>query len=344
MKMNDFLKQEIETNFFQQPIDWNAFHGKSIMITGATGLIGSMVCRVLSCIGKIKELNVNLIAVVRDREKANRILADVMENGNISFLEQDIAEPIQMENHVHYVIHTACPTASGTFIKNPVETIQAIVNGTENVLKFAKRAQSESVVYLSSMEAYGQILHENPLLPEDVGYINPLSLRSCYPEGKRMAENLCVAYCSEYQVPVKIIRLAQTFGPGIDRSDKRVFAQFLHSALNKENIVMYTEGGSKRMYLDTMDAVSACIIALLKGENGCVYNAGNPDTYCSIKQMAELVLKEFGEKNAKVVVDKSKNIGQYPPDNMLYLDVSSLKNLGWTPKYDLKNMYYRMLQ
>lgn len=342
MQFGDFMRPDIAE--IQQLIsNSEVLKNKTFLITGATGLIGSMTCKALSCIDYEQNLNVKIIAMVRNVSKAQETFADVMDNGNITFLEQDIIEPINLSEKVDYIIHTACPTASNTFISKPVETIQAIVCGTMNVLDFAKGNGCESVVYLSSMEAYGQILHENLLKPEDVGYVNPLSLRSCYPEGKRMAENLCVGYFSEYNVPVKVIRLAQTFGPGIPYTDNRVFAQFIRSVRNNENIVMFTEGGSKRMYLDTMDAVSAVLTVLLKGESGQVYNAGNPGNYCSIKEMAELVIREFGNGSSKLVIDRSKDVGQYPPDNMLYLDVAPLQALGWNPLYDLKTMYERMI-
>lgn len=315
----------------------------TVLITGATGLIGSMTCKTLSCISYDKKLNIRIIAMVRNIAKAQEIFADVKGNDNIVFLEQDITEAISVTEKIDYIIHTACPTASNTFITQPVETVKAIVNGTINVLEFAKEVSCKSVVYLSSMEAYGQVLHENSLKPENVGYINPMSLRSCYPEGKRMAENLCIGYFSEYGVPVKVIRLAQTFGPGIPATDNRVFAQFIRSARNGEDIVMFTEGGSKRMYLDTMDAVSAVLTVLLKGEDGKVYNAGNKASYCSIREMAELVIREFGDDSSKLVIDRSKDVGQYPPDNMLYLDVAPLEDLGWRPLYDLKDMYTRMI-
>lgn len=342
MQMLDFLKQEIDSSHIKSFM-WDCLKGKTVLITGATGLIGSLTCKLISCVADLWGLNIKLIAMVRNRQKAEEIFADVLDYDNIFLLEQDVTTAVGIEEHVDYIIHTACPTASNTFVTKPVETIRAIVQGTENILEIARRSCSTSVVYLSSMEAYGQILHENPLQPEDVGYVNPLSLRSCYPEGKRLAENLCVSYYSEYQVPVKVVRLAQTFGPGIPKDDNRVFAQFTRSVLTGENIVMYTEGGSKRMYLDTVDAVMACLTVLLKGENGQVYNAANPETYCSIKDMAELVIKEFGKCKCRLVIDKSKNVGQYPPDNMLCLDVEPLKQLGWTANYDLKTMYQRMI-
>ena len=340
---NHFLKEDIGS-ILNMNINIENLQNKTVLVTGATGLIGSMVCKTLSEISHENNWNVTIVAMVRNIQKAEATFADVSENGNIVFLEQDVVTTIEWDGDVDYIVHTACPTASNTFINQPVDTISAIVTGTMNVLELARAKQCKSVVYLSSMEAYGQVLHENLLKPEDVGYINPLSLRSCYPEGKRMAENLCIGYFHQYQIPVKIIRLAQTFGPGIPVTDGRVFAQFIRSAVKGEDIVMFTEGGSKRMYLDTMDAVSAVLTVLLQGENGQVYNAGNPNTYSSIKEMAELVIKEFGKGDCKLVIDRSKDVGQYPPDNMLNLDITPLQNLGWMPKYELKDMYTRMLE
>lgn len=343
MLHHNFLKNDI-SDIYDVYLNKEKLNNNTFLITGATGLIGSMLCRALSYNAYTHNLNIKIIALVRDISKAENMLSDVVSFNNITFIKSDILSPINIDETVDYIIHTACPTASQTFVCKPVETIRSIVDGTANVMDFAKKCHCKSVVYLSSMEAYGQILHENLLKPEDVGYVNPLSLRSSYPEGKRMAENLCIGYFNEYQVPVKIIRLAQTFGPGIPVTDTRVFAQFMHSVKKGEDIVMFTEGGSKRMYLDTMDAVSAVFAVLFRGESGQVYNAGNKDNYSSIRDMAELVIREFGNGTSKLVIDKSKDVGQYPPDNMLRLDVAPLEALGWHAKYSLKDMYARMIE
>lgn len=326
-----------------EDIDWAQLREKSILITGATGLLGSMLCRTLSYYNTKQGWNNKIYALVRSAAKAKDMLQDIAADPNLIWIEQDIEAEIHMADKADYIIHTACPTKSRFFVEHPVETISAIVNGTRNILELARRCECISVVYLSSMEAYGQVLHENLLQPEDVGYINPLSLRSSYSEGKRMAEAICMGYAAEYGIPVKIIRLAQTFGPGIPREDNRVFAQFLHSALSGEDIVMFTEGGSKRMYLDTMDAVRAIFVVLMRGENGHVYNAANEDSYCSIREMADLVIRNFGTGRNGVRVDRSRDVGQYPPDNMLKLDVSALRKLGWKARYSLTDMYRRMV-
>lgn len=341
--MTDYNRLAKDMESLQQlDIDWMQLEGKSILITGVTGLLGSMLCRTLSHYNLKQGWNIRIYAMARNASRAKDMLQDIADDSNLIFVEQDIEAEIHITDPVDYIVHTACPTKSNYFIEHPVETIRAIVNGTQNILEFAKRNKCQSAVYLSSMEAYGQVLHENILQPEEVGYINPLSLRSSYSEGKRIAETICVSYAKEYDIPVKIIRLAQTFGPGIPREDNRVFAQFLHSALAGEDIVMFTEGGSKRMYLDTMDAVKAVCAVLLRGKNGCVYNAANEDSYCSIREMAELVIQNFGTGHNGVRIDRSRNVGQYPPDNMLKLDVTPLKELGWKAQYSLPDMYQRM--
>lgn len=342
MADNNRLAKDMEA-IQRTDIDWTKLREKSILITGATGLLGSMLCRTLSYYNMKQGWNVKIYALARNAARAKDTLRDIASDTNLIFVEQDIKAEIRIADPIDYIVHTACPTKSKFFVEHPVETIGAIVNGTQNILEFAKRKKCRSVVYLSSMEAYGQVLHENKLQPENVGYINPLSLRSSYSEGKRIAETICAGYAAEYDIPVKIIRLAQTFGPGISREDNRVFAQFLRSAMAGEDIVMFTEGGSKRMYLDTMDAVNAILIVLMKGKNGIVYNAANVDSYCSVREMAEMVVQKFGTGRNSVRIDRSGDVGQYPPDNMLKLDVTALVELGWKAQYGLLDMYQRMI-
>ncbi len=338
MMTNSWLNEDITKLNIAEAVSDMA-PGSCILVTGATGLIGSMLCRTLCMVSERDELDLKICALARNTEKAAKVLADVIEDNNIT-IANDLSS---IDFKVDYIIHTACPTKSDFFVNNPVETIQTIVGGTQDILEFAKEQNVKSVVYLSSMEVYGLITEEKKLAPEDIGYVNNLSLRSSYPEGKRLAELLCVSFFNEYNVPVKVVRLAQTFGPGIPKEDNRVFAQFIKAAVSGEDIVMHTRGRSKRMYIDTIDAVSAILTVLCKGENGAVYNAGNEDNYCSIKEMADMVIKEFGTGENKVVIDQKLDNGQYPPENILLLDVDELRKLGWKPTYNLKDMYQRML-
>ena len=173
----------------------------------------------------------------------------------------------------------------------------------------------------------------------DYGYIDILTPRGSYPEGKRIAENLCISYGSEYEVPVKIARLTQTFGAGVTKNDNRVFAQFAKSVIEKRDIVLHTEGKTKRCYCYTTDAVTGIYTILTKGERNNAYNIANSNTYISICEMA----KSLENENTKVVFDiDDKNYG-YNPEMQIFLNSEKLEKLGWKAKTPLKEMFKRLI-
>lgn len=325
-------------------IPWDKLQEKTILVTGATGLIGyTLVCALLH-VSEQNALNLKVIALVRNKERAMQKYAELMKDGcNLTFVEGHIERLPFINEEIHYIVHGASQTASAAFIKNPVETINTAIDGTKNILELARCRKILSMVYLSSMEAYGAPIDEMPVSENAGAYFDSMSVRSCYPESKRMCEALCAAYTSEYDVPAKVIRLAQTFGPGVNKDDERVFADFARRALNNEDIVMNSLGDSGRMYLYTMDAVTAILVVMLRGENGHCYNAANKDTYCTIKEMAELVshVLSGGRSGIKIRVDEEK-IKKYSPSHKLRLNTSKLEGIGWNARYSLSEMYDRM--
>jgi len=180
---------------------------------------------------------------------------------------------------------------------------------------------------------------------KDLGAIDLISPRSCYPQSKRMCESLCVGYAAQYGVPVKIARLCQTFGAGCDQEDPRVFAQFARSAVAGEDIVLHTEGKSRGNYCYLSDAVRALLLILLKGDSGGAYNIANPEAGMTIREMAELVAGTVGKGKMSVVVNVPADIALrgYAPDVPLRLNADKLMKLGWQPTYDLGQMYARMI-
>lgn len=326
--------RELYSSFF------DSLNGKNILVTGATGLIGKTL--VLSILQNTKSANV--IAHVRNKEKAEAIFFNVPYRERLSFLVSDIKEKIQKNEPIHYIIHAASETSSKVFVENPVETIETAITGTRNVLEFAREKNVESLVYLSTMEVYGTPATDDKILETQGTTLNTMEIRSSYPESKRLCESLCKAYASEYSVPVKVIRLTQTFGPGVSYHDGRVFAEFARCVIEKRNIVLKTKGETKRNYLYTADAVSAILAVLLKGNVGEAYNAANEETYCSIYEMAHLVAEECAKNEIQVVVQE-QDISKfgYAPVLKMNLDVSKLKQLGWIANYTLKEMFVRMI-
>ena len=342
--MKTQIYKELDKVFEDIDLPYQDMEGKKILITGANGLIGRMIIMGLCAMNKKYELNLCILALVRNEDKIRELLADEIENGYIKIIRGDVREEIKIHGKVDYIIHGASMTASNTFIENPVEVIMTNIIGTRSVMNLACEKKVSSAVFLSSMEAYGFIEKEDILTEDKMEYLNPLKVRSCYPESKRMAENLCVSYFAEYNVPVKIIRLAQTFGYGIDVADKRVFAEFASCVREKRDIVLLTDGASKRMYLDTIDAVTAILTVLLKGENGTAYNAANKETYCSVKEMAEFVAKNIAGGEISVLFnDNVDSAKKFSPPHRLFLDVSRLEGLGWSARAGLLEMYGRVL-
>jgi nucleoside-diphosphate-sugar epimerase len=196
------------------------------------------------------------------------------------------------------------------------------------------------------MEIYGQPKTEGKTAEKDLGYVDIGTVRSCYPEGKRMCECLCTAYAAQHGVNVKSARLAQTFGAGVLPTENRVFAQFARSAVKGEDIVLHTTGESEGNYVYTADAIRAILLLLLRGEAGEAYNIANEESHITIRAMAELVAKEIADDRIRVVIDipqDSESLGYAPPVKM-WLDAGKMKKLGWEPSVGLTDAYRRMIR
>lgn len=328
--MNNSIFEEDIKNIIND-FDMSVFDGKTILVTGATGLIGKLCVKSLLNSG----YNTQVIALVRDEEKAKNIFG---ESKRLTYLVQDINQRINTTRRVDYIIHAASTTSSKDFVEKPVETIYTAINGSRNILEFAKNKRLEGMVYLSSLEIYGVNEKEN-IKERDYGYIDILNPRSSYSESKKMVETMCISYGTEYGVPVKIARLAQTFGAGVSISDNRVFAQFAKAIINKENIILHTKGETKRNYCYTTDTVRGIFTILTKGENNNAYNVANENSYCSISEMAHLLENEYTKVEYKI---DEVNRG-YNPTVKITLNTEKLNALGWEAKVDLKEMFDRLI-
>lgn len=304
-----------------------------ILVTGAAGLIGQNLALFIHSIAP----SCRVIAVVHSMEKAKAVFP---EEPWITLMEADVNKPLHVEEHIDYIIHGAGITSSRRFVEAPADTIMTAVNGTCNALELARQKNVKSFVLLSTMEVYGAPSTDDKITEDTVCNLDPMNIRSSYPESKRLCETMCSAYCAQYSVPAKVIRLAQTIGPGIDYHDGRVFAEFARCVLEKRDIVLHTKGETKRCYLSTEDAASAILTVLLKGENGQAYNAANESTYCSIYEMAELVARECagGEIGVEVQLEDVGRFG-YAPVLRMNLNTEKLRGLGWKAEIDLTRMF-----
>ena len=315
----------------------------SVLITGATGLIGTALVHAFAAASRTHGLSLRIIAHGRNTLRG----AELHRDCGAEFISGDIREPIPqniLPAAIDYIFHCAAITKSVDMVAKPVDVITTAVDGTRNILELAKLKHCRSLVYLSSMEIYGQTdLAE--VTETDLGYLDLSNLRSSYPESKRLCEALCLAYATQYKVPVKIARLAQTFGAGCPLDDTRVFAQFARSAISGTNIELHTEGKSKGNYCYTSDTIHALLVILLNGKDGESYNVANPKTSTTIREMAEILAREVCGGKIKVVVNIPEDIEKrgYAPDADYSLNVDKLKTLGWKPQYGLADIYRRTM-
>ena len=323
-------------------MDLSSFSDKTILITGATGLIGRALVREILAFNRVSPSPIHIIACVRSRKKALRLFGEDAEQ--LTLLVGDIREVSFSCVRADYMIHAAAQTSSRAFITDPVGTISTSIQGTERLLQAAAEQKVSRFLYLSTMEVYGIFRSDEKVDESHPSYLDTMSVRSSYPESKRLCETLCTSYCSEFQVPVSVLRLTQTFGTGVDYDDGRVFAEFARCVIEGRDIVLKTKGETCRSYLDVDDAVSAIFTVLMKGGTGEAYNAANEETYCSIYEMARMVAEEIGGGRIRVRIEELEdNKEGYAPTLHMNLDTTKLKRLGWKPKTGLPEMYRKMI-
>lgn len=325
--------------------DMKKFEGKNILITGATGLIGrTLIKKIFDWNEKASE-PIGVTAMVRSDKKAQAVLGGYIDRG-LKIITADVRS-VRPENvEADYIIHAASQTSSKAFIETPVETVMTAVEGTVNMLEFARANNAKGFVYLSSMEVYGTPSTDEKIDEKHSTNLDTMSVRTCYPESKRMCESLCASYASEYGVPAMVVRLTQTFGPGVEYNDGRVFAEFARCAIEGRNIILNTKGETKRNYLYTEDAADAIFTVLANGTAGEAYNAANEDTYCSIYEMACLVAEECAGGRIEVEIRERPDAAKlgYAPTLHMNLDTSKLRSLGWQPVTGLADMYRNMIE
>lgn len=333
--MNKILLEDLKN--FDIPTDLKLnLSGSTIVVTGATGLIGSLL---IKCLAHL-DLGFKFILPIRNKKKAENCF-----NGYdcVEIEQCDIPTFFnRLTVDVDYIFQCASPTNGAYISEHPSETLLLPIESMKSISEYARTHSVKSIVYLSSIEYYGEN-HDDRLIDENfIGDIDLRSPRSAYPLGKRAAEFLSFSYAKEYDIPIKIARLTQTFGAGISNEDNRVFAQFARSIIGNRDIILHTQGNSAKPYCYTTDSISALLYILIKGKDGEAYNVATPETYISIKDMANFMRDNFNH-NINVTIDVGKDYG-YAPETRLNLNSDKLLQLGWSPKYGLKQMYERLIK
>ena len=331
LRQSKLYTEDLETTL-AHAVDIEKLYGKKVLITGATGTIGSFAADALIHLNQKEKAHIRVLLAGRSVEKLQNQFGN---HDNVKYLSYDLNAPIEFDEDIDYVIHAAGNAHPAAFNGDPVGTIVGNVDSTYRLLEYAKNHGGKRFLYVSSGEVYGQGDSSLDAFDETYsGYMDVLSPRSCYPLSKRMAENLCVSYWKQHGVESVIVRPCHTYGPFMTSSDNRAHAQFLHNALAGKDIVMKSAGTQMRSYNYVADCVAGLLTVLVDGETGEAYNLANPKSTLTI---AEFAKKTAAAEDCKVVFENptEADVANQSPIPKQVLSTEKLEELGWRPAFDI---------
>lgn len=294
---------------------------KKILVTGGSGFIGNRLCRKLLSQGNY------VICLDNNFTGSMENINDLKTNKNFEFIRHDIIVPIYLE--VDEIYHLACPASPKAYQYNAIKTIKTNIIGTINALGIAKRTGAR-ILLSSTSEIYGDPT-ESPQKEEYWGHVNPIGIRSCYDEGKRVAETLMMEYHRNHNVQIRIARIFNTYGPNMDPYDGRVVSNFITQCMNDENITIYGDGSQTRSFCYVDDMVDGLIKLMNTSDITGPINLGNPDER-TIKNLAEKIKALFPKTNSEIIYEN------LPQDDPLQRkpDITKAREiLNWEPKIDI---------
>jgi UDP-glucuronate decarboxylase len=293
-----------------------------ILITGGTGFIGNHLCRRLLQEGHY------IICLDNNFTGSMENIQDLIQHPKFEFIRHDITESILLE--VDQIYHLACPASPKAYQYNSIKTIKTNILGTMNALGIAKRTNAR-ILLTSTSEVYGDP-KISPQVEEYWGNVNPIGIRSCYDEGKRVAETLMMEYHRNHKVDIRIARIFNTYGTNMDKNDGRVVSNFINQCLDNKDITIYGDGSQTRSFCYVSDTVDGLIRLMNQTETMGPINIGNPYEL-TIKELAEILLEKI-ETKSKLIYE------ELPSDDPMKRQPcikKAQKYLGWNPKIELKD-------
>ena len=314
----------------------DALAGKRILITGATGMIGSFMADVLVRLNALRGAGIAVYAAGRSETGMRRRFAAELDKGCIHYVPYDATRPVCLDFEPDYIVHAATSAHPLAYSTDPVGTMQANLLGILNLLEVLKAQGHGRVLMLSTGEIYG----ENPELPEgfseeDHGWVDPMRARACYPESKRASETLCASYHAQYGVDALVARLCHIYGPTFTDSNSRADAQFIRKALAGEDIVMKSAGSQVRSYCHVSDATAALLTLLSRGEAGQACNVANRNSVASIREYAQTLADIAGVHLTFEMPPEAEKAG-YTRVTRAVLNPAKLEGMGWKAHYTLQ--------
>ncbi|WP_026498838.1 NAD-dependent epimerase/dehydratase family protein [Butyrivibrio sp. WCD2001] len=335
---NELYKEDIK-HAANLELPWEKLSGKTVLLSGATGLIGSFLIDVLAYRNKEKGSKTKIIALGRSKERIYDRFGLQGDTDLFKAIEQDVNDDLSDEflsQKADFVLHLASNTHPLQYSTDPIGTIITNIIGLRNMLDYAADNEAERFVFASSVEIYGENRGDTEKFAEEyLGYIDCNTLRAGYPESKRAGEALCQAYIKQKGLDVVIPRLSRTYGPSMLKTDTKAISQFIKKGVDKENIILKSEGNQLYSYSYVEDAVTGLLFCLFYGKCGEAYNIADPASDITLKDMANVIAEYAGTEVIFELPDATEAAG-YSKATKAMLDSSKLKELGWRAEYDMK--------
>lgn len=327
------------------PLEWDKLQNSSLLISGATGLIGTYLVDVIMHKNLHDGLNCKIYALGRNFTKAQERFSDYFRDELFTFIAHDINTPLQgLPENPEYVIHMASNTHPKDYAADPVGTILTNIIGLNNLLRFCTEHSAKRFMFTSTVEVYGENRGDTEFFSEDYcGYIDIAKARAGYPESKRCGETLCLSYLQQYGLDVVLPRLPRTYGPTMQNTDSKAIAQFIHKAIAGEDIVLKSAGTQLFSYAYAADSVSGILTVLFRGKTGEAYNIADEKSDITLKDLAGIAAGYSGKRVVFEIPDTLEKAG-YSASTKARLDSRKIKALGWTAHYGIREGITRTIQ
>lgn len=342
---NDLYMEDV-SNVAEQPLAWDRLRNKRVMLSGATGLLGSFLIDVLLRKNKTYGLDCTIYALGRSEARVRTRFGAFADDKHFIFIPYDVNTPLIREDieTVDFIFHLAANTHPVLYAADPIGTITTNLIGAQNLMEFAVAHNASRFVFASSCEIYGENRGDTELFDEDYcGYINCNTLRAGYPESKRCGEALCRAYMAQKGLDVVIARLTRSYGPTMNMTDTKAVSQFIKKGVSGEDIVLKSEGTQYYSYTYVADAVSGLLTASLEGESGEAYNIAEESGDIMLKDLAKIIAS-INDKKVVFELPEALEAAGYSKATKARLNGAKLMSLGWKPKYDIRSGIERTIR
>jgi len=341
---NQLYRNDLE-RFAEQGIPWGKLHGKTILITGASGMIGTFLIDALMTRNAKYQEEITVYAVSRNIDKLNARFGHWGNSGYLRFIQKDVSRPFEMDDvEADYIIHAASNTHPWEYAEDAIGTITTNVFGAYYLLEYVKENKHCRIIVVSSVEIYGENRGDVKKFQEQYsGYLDCNTLRAGYPESKRLVETMLQAYIAKEGIDGVIVRLCRVYGPTLEADDSKASSQFLFKAYNRQDIVLKSEGKQFYSYLYVSDAVKAILCVMLSGRTGEAYNAADERSDISLYNMVVYLAELAGTRVIFELPSEQERKG-YSTATKAVLDAGKLRSLGWEADYSIEEGLKRTLE